>query len=448
VTTKAVLFVGGIWAPLFPNVSEIEFDCCPSANPRTFAGLRFSRIAVNGVEHSAPFSAEDFVARFNPCLAFDGGPWAAAFRAGDSVAAALAGRRPKAIAQASGFVPPECLDWPQLRDCGSFAFAFARFRSFDFRPRVARLGSYAFAGSSLESVALPDSVASVGVGCFADCRSLREARLGRGVRGLPRKFFDGCTSLRFLRAAAELEGIGEGALWSARSLRGFDFACLAPTADIEEDAFRGSGLVTVTLAGVSRLCRAQAFAECSALREAEVGLAKIPSSFFSDCRALERVTLGEVAEIRRCAFAGCVLLRSIDLSALDPDAEIGDHAFERSGLVDVALPATLRSIRAEAFAHCQSLTRVRLPRTLGSLGQAVFKGCISLRAIALGDVRGKWKDPAGLLGGVKVDRLELIGADFQAFERLPIADWLAPTAVIVAEEFAGRTVCGFPIVSA
>jgi hypothetical protein len=167
---------------------------------------------------------------------------------------------------------------------------------------------------------------------------------------------------------------------------------------------------------------------------------------FRDCTALECVVFpAAVAAIRGDAFSGCSALRSIDLSRLSADAEIDDHAFAGCGLVEVALPAELRRIGDSAFAFCKSLTAVRLPQKLRSLGGEVFNGCTSLRALALGDVGEYEGDPAALLDGAELERLELIGRDFESLARWPIAAWLADGAAVLSVQFAGRWLGGVRI---
>jgi hypothetical protein len=167
---------------------------------------------------------------------------------------------------------------------------------------------------------------------------------------------------------------------------------------------------------------------------------------FHNCTALECVVFpAAVAAIGRGAFAGCSALRSIDLSRLSADAEIGFGAFVECGLVEVTLPAELRGISDLAFADCKSLTAVRLPQKLRSLGGGVFEGCTSLRALALGDVGEHGGDPALLPDGAKLERLELIGRDFESLAEWPIAAWLADGAAVLSVQFAGRRLGGVPI---
>jgi hypothetical protein len=170
-----------------------------------------------------------------------------------------------------------------------------------------------------------------------------------------------------------------------------------------------------------------------------IPLAEIRQALFIACTALECVVFpAAVAAIQDGAFSGCSALRSIDLSGLSADAEIGRSAFSGCGLVEVALPAELRGIGERAFADCTSLTAVRLPQKLRSLGSEVFKGCTSLRALALGDIGERKGDPALLLGGAKLERLELIGCDFESLTRCPIDSWLADGAAVLSVNFAGR----------
>jgi hypothetical protein len=111
------------------------------------------------------------------------------------------------------------------------------------------------------------------------------------------------------------------------------------------------------------------FWNCKSLREAAVNLAELPGGLFDGCSALERVWMtARVSRIGREAFYHCSALRSINLSALSPEAEIEERAFAESGLVEVEFPAKLQSIGNRAFEGCAWLASVRLPRELGRMG--------------------------------------------------------------------------------
>jgi DMSO reductase anchor subunit len=109
------------------------------------------------------------------------------------------------------------------------------------------------------------------------------------------------------------------------------------------------------------------------LREATIGLVRIPDRLFAGCAALMSITLtAHVSVIGGSAFRSCSSLQRIDLSSLSREMEVGSRAFALSGLVEVNFPANLRRIGDEAFSGCASLVSVRLPRELGALGVKVF----------------------------------------------------------------------------
>jgi hypothetical protein len=322
----------------------------------------------------------------------------------------LSERSPQDITQIAGFISAECQMWQHQWDCDNSAFAGARCRLCNIRPDLQRLGKGAFTGSSLEVVRVPDSITDIGADCFADCRQRLDVTLGLGVRALPMGLFEGSFRLRQLIVASVIEGVGRRALFGAKALRGFDFSRLAPQAVIWGGAFSGGGLLSLRLPGdADRDCGSGAFSRCKLLREATIGLARIPSELFGGCTALTSVTLtAHMSVIGAYAFKGCSSLHHINLSSFSPDAEIGEKAFAESGLVEVNFPANLRRIEGEAFKGCVSLVSVRLPQKWGALGRGVFVGCTSLRALAIGDV-GRWEEPISLLGE---RRLELIGRQF------------------------------------
>jgi hypothetical protein len=138
IVAENVSCIGGIWAPLLSNITEIELAWLCSVEPRTFVGLRISRVVVDGCE------AEVQSALCDSCFGFETVPWAVRFESGESVTSALSGRCIEDISQVSGFVPIECQELPQLRECCRFTFGFSRFHSFDFGRGLTKIGDRAF----------------------------------------------------------------------------------------------------------------------------------------------------------------------------------------------------------------------------------------------------------------------------------------------------------------
>jgi hypothetical protein len=353
--------------------------------------------------------------------AFDETPFSATFSSGESVMDLMPSWLP-------GWIIPE-----------------GQFRRFDFTACPRCLSDSAFAHSSLEIVELPDAVVELGKWCFAFCRSLESVHLGRDVRSLPFSVFRGCSSLsRF--TASRLERIEEKAFYGTQSLRAFDFGCLASDGFIGEKAFRNSRLSSVDLSRNPALQLGDSvFLKCELLRKAVLSQSNIPDFLFCGCRSLECVSLtAPVSLVGSRAFFVCSSLRSLDISALSPDAWIEEGAFASSGLLEVTFPAKLRSIGDSAFSNCKSLESVRLPQELGRLGVGVFWECTSLRRLQCGGV-GKWERPEWLLRGVKLSRLELTGKNFDSLPEEAINNWLADDGCIISTAFSGQNLGRFAI---
>lgn len=79
---------------------------------------------------------------------------------------------------------------------------------------------------------------------------------------------------------------------------------------------------------------------------------------------------------------------------------IGEGAFQdRSDLVTVAIPDTIKEIRPYAFSDCSSLTNVTLPAKLEVLGDRAFERCVSLFSIWIPKSLGIGKNSRGPFDG-------------------------------------------------
>ena len=69
-------------------------------------------------------------------------------------------------------------------------------------------------------------------------------------------------------------------------------------------------------------------------------------------------------------FSGCSSLKTIELP--QSLTEIGESAFNRSGIEAINIPAGVLSIGDRAFANCWDLKSVVLPEGLTDIGQEAF----------------------------------------------------------------------------
>lgn len=88
-----------------------------------------------------------------------------------------------------------------------------------------------------------------------------------------------------------------------------------------------------------------------------------------------------LTEIGNSAFSRNLSLKGISLpSSL---RNIGDLAFERSGLANIAIPEGVLSIGNEALKECENLVEVYIPNTVTTIGRYCFSDCYNMNSVHL-----------------------------------------------------------------
>ena len=100
-------------------------------------------------------------------------------------------------------------------------------------------------------------------------------------------------------------------------------------------------------------------------------------SAFASCSSLRRVRLSPFTRsIEFAAFMSCVSLESIVLN--ESLEKIGPSAFFCTGLTDIRIPASVRSVGKSAFAYCPSLSGVSFASGDVSVDSGAFSCCPGL----------------------------------------------------------------------
>ena len=189
-------------------------------------------------------------------------------------------------------------------------------KSINIPGTVTSIGRDAFSScSSLNSISIPDSVSSLGEYAFSYCESLKSARISNKLKTIPDYVFSYCDRLSSVSNQGNATVIGENAFYQCKSLS--NYAMPAGLSKIMDDAFRESGLTTLTLPNGTYAIGKRAFKECPVLKTVTVsgGRSSYGEEAFSYCPALSSVSMKGVLSLGDgYAFYQCPKLSSFTMT--------------------------------------------------------------------------------------------------------------------------------------
>ena len=280
---------------------------------------------------------------------------------------------------------------------------------------VTKIPDFAFKGQPIKTVAISDSVTSIGYYSFQNCTSLTSVTFGENsqLTSIGIAAFYGCTSLTSIKIPDSVTSIGEYAFCGCTSLTSVTFGENSQLTSIGVYAFEDcSGLTSITIpfVGASRDasgCESHfgyIFGFSTTLTQSSgyhcydngyYYTFNIPPSLkrviitskeetnigynaFHNCNTLTSITIGNnVTSIGFSAFEDCSSLTSIKIP--DSIISIGWCTFLGcSSLERIEIPDSVTSIGAKAFSGCSSLERIEIPDSVTSIGAKAFSGCSSL----------------------------------------------------------------------
>lgn len=255
---------------------------------------------------------------------------------------------------------------PQSVRCiDSYAFYMNPYlQQIDIAPGLTTIADHAFyrccnlhGGISQTSIALPETVTTIGEMAFAECPSL----------SITANNLTNVGSMAFLGCA------GDSSI------------SIAPEANIAFEAFyQFIGLRNVTLPSSIASIGNYAFNGCSGLTSIVIpdGYTTLPAGCFQDCTGLVSVSFPETfVSIPYRAFQGCINLDiqlPISLRTIDPFAFDGCASLK---LIDI--PAGVRVIPDHAFTNCSTVTCIEIPQGVTSIGPRAFAGCSNVISVSI-----------------------------------------------------------------
>ena len=222
--------------------------------------------------------------------------------------------------------------------------------------------------SSLQEIAIPNSVTRIGDNAFSWCRSLQEIYIPNSVTSIGGNPFARCNCI--IKSLSKHFIVENNVLYNADKTTLIAFISNQATFIIPN---------SVTSIGDSAFCWRSSLLEISIPNSVN----SIGDSAFNRCSSLQEISIpNSITSIGISAFEWCDSLREIAIP--NSVTSIGNDTFNCCGsLQEIAIPNSVTSIGYGAFGGCSSLRDIAIPNSITSIGDGAFGGCSSLRDIAI-----------------------------------------------------------------
>ena len=266
---------------------------------------------------------------------------------------------------------------------------------------VESIGQDCFAGTALETVVIPDNVITVGAGAFYDCSSLTKISIGDGVTSLGESVFEYCDLLTDISIGKGVITIGNYAFSDCDKLKNITIPSNVTTIGIAiffhcdnlESVVIGNGVTSLPSKsgssndnwGTDRYVHGT-FEGCEKLKNVSIGSAV--KTIGQDCfagTALETVVIPDnVITISAGAFEKCSVLTSIIIG--NGVTSMGEAVFRNSDLLtDVSIGKGVVTIGNYAFWDCDGLKMIAIPSNVTTIGVGIFYHCNALESVVIGN---------------------------------------------------------------
>ncbi len=256
-----------------------------------------------------------------------------------------------------------------------------------------RMMLYAKQRQAILQINLPAGLEVIGNNAFRNCTALKRVTIPGSVHTVGHYAFTGCRSLKRM-VFPESCSLGEGVLSRCASLRSASLpsditsipACMFHSCEALEEFVIPESTETV---------KAEAFAFCNSLKRITIGsnVSEIKQCVFAGSARIEQfeVNRNEWFFVReRCLFDGQDELIAAGLCAAIPEGtvSIGAGALAGSLLESILLPASVRSVAANAFSYCDNLRHLIFNQEIPQIPEAACCYCPRLETLVVpGNVR-------------------------------------------------------------
>ena len=222
--------------------------------------------------------------------------------------------------------------------------------------------------TSLKSITIPESVASIGTEAFYGCSSLDYINISGGVKSIGKKSFRGCTELASVTLPDTIESISENAFDGCYKLSDFNYnGTMSQWASIT----LGSGWCDSSLMVV----------HCSdGYVLTEYGIPTNQGKFSTNAAGSTITVNGETVTLEHCI--NCGISHANEITSIS--------ATNNTALTMIKLPNTITSIDNNSFANCIALSFIIIPDSITSINEKAFYGCITLTDFIYSGTKAQW----------------------------------------------------------
>jgi len=238
----------------------------------------------------------------------------------------------------------------------------------------------------LNSVILPNALASLGNYAFGNCSELTNITIPNTVTKIGDWTFCNCSRLTSITFPTIVTSIGDFAFYGCSGLTSMTIP--NTVTKIGESAFsKCTGLSSISLSNTVTSINNGTFSDCTGLTGMTIpsSVTSIGDWTFLGCSKLKSIVIPySVTSIGSGAFYNCTQISSISIP--NSVVSIGEGAFcNCTAITKMTIPNSVTSIENSTFSNCSGLTDVTIPNAVTSIGNWVFYGCEGLTNVNIGD---------------------------------------------------------------
>lgn len=242
---------------------------------------------------------------------------------------------------------------------------------------VVELGTDCFRKSKITGVTIPDTVKKIGYNAFQGSYLLARVDLGK-IEEISDDVFKGCTALESLTIPNTLKKAGLSASINNKNVKNITFE--DGLTEVPGCLCVNTGITSVVLPDSVKSIGYNAFENCTELTSVDLGkISNISFDVFKGCTSLTELTIPKT--LKTGSVSPSINNKNVTKITFEDGLTIIPTCLcQNTGISEVKIPDSVKSVGYEAFAGCSNLEKVDLGR-IEALSFGAFKDCPKLTSI-------------------------------------------------------------------